>query len=50
MISSISSKLPTKTGYESFAILPVKITNGVVSNRKGNTYAKEKSRQAASEK
>jgi hypothetical protein len=31
------TKLPTKNGYETFNILPVKVVNGVVSSRRENT-------------
>jgi hypothetical protein len=37
--------LPTRTGYESFRILPVAIVDGTVTNRKDPvSYAKEKCR------
>jgi hypothetical protein len=35
--------LPTRTGYESFRILPVAIVDGTVTNRK-DLYGKEKIR------
>jgi hypothetical protein len=37
--------LPTRTGNESFRILPVAIVDGTVSNRKDSEYAKTKRKQ-----